>query len=140
GLGSAGDALKKHGLSWPGEDSGILMNTTPSAPSTRWTVPVGDETTTALFDRAEAPLDESLLVLGHGASTDMEHRGMANLAGQFRSRGLHVVRFNFLYTEKKKGPPDRMPRLMECFAAVVEKARAEVGPRHLFIGGHSMGG
>jgi predicted alpha/beta-hydrolase family hydrolase len=116
------------------------MDISPTKPSTRWTVLVADETTTALFDRAEAPLDDSLLVLGHGASTDMEHRGMVGYAAQFGSRGLHVVRFNFLYTEKKKGPPDRMPRLMETYAAVVEKARAEVSPRHLFLGGHSMGG
>src|ERR1051326_7229481 len=65
---------------------------------------------------------------------------MENLAAEFLSRDLHVVRFNFLYTEKKKGPPDRMPRLMETYSAVVEKARAELRPRHLFIGGHSMGG
>jgi uncharacterized protein len=116
------------------------MDTTPTQPATRWTIPVGDETTSALLDRAGAPLDDSLLVLGHGASTDMEHRGMASYAAEFTSRGLHVVRFNFLYTEKKKGPPDRMPRLMETYAAVVEKARAELRPRHLFLGGHSMGG
>jgi predicted alpha/beta-hydrolase family hydrolase len=109
-------------------------------PTTRWTVPVGEDQTSALFDPAAAPLDGSLLVLGHGASTNMEHRGMAGYAGEFTARGLNVVRFNFLYTEKKKGPPDRMPRLMETFAAVVEKARQELQPRHLFIGGHSMGG
>jgi len=116
------------------------MNTIPPALSTRWTVPVGDETTTAVFDPAEAPLDDTLLVLGHGASTDMENRRMVGYAAEFGPRGLHGVRFNFLYTEKKKGPPDRMPRLMETYAAVVEKARTEVSPRHLFIGGHSMGG
>ena len=65
---------------------------------------------------------------------------MANLARTFVERGLAVARFNFLYTEKKKGPPDRMPRLMECFAAVVESARERVAPQHVFIGGHSMGG
>ena len=65
---------------------------------------------------------------------------MVGLAAEFGSRGLSVVRFNFLYTEKKKGPPDRMPRLMECYAAVVAKVREEVSPAHLFIGGHSMGG
>jgi predicted alpha/beta-hydrolase family hydrolase len=106
----------------------------------RWTVKVGEDETSALFQRAESPLGDSLLVLGHGASTHMEHRTTLSLAGAFLARGLHVVRFNFLYTEKKKGPPDRMPRLMECFAAVVEKARSEVRPRHLFIGGDSMGG
>jgi uncharacterized protein len=105
-----------------------------------WTVRVGEEETTAIFQRAEAPLDDSLLVLAHGASSHMEHRTSQSLAATFLGRGLHVVRFNFLYTEKKKGPPDRMPRLMECFAAVVETVRREVRPRHLFIGGHSMGG
>ena len=70
----------------------------------------------------------------------MEHRGLAGYASEFTARGLNVVRFNFLYTEKQKGPPDRMPRLIETFAAVVEKTRQELQPRHLFIGGHSMGG
>src|SRR5438477_7213499 len=105
-----------------------------------WRVKVGEEETSALFQRAQQPLAGSVLVLGHGASTNMEHSGIENLATEFLSHGLSVVRFNFLYTEKKKGPPDRMPRLMECFAAVVEKARQEITPDHLFLGGHSMGG
>lgn len=116
------------------------MNQDEDSHSTRWQVSIGEDQTSALFDPADAPLDGSVLVLGHGASTNMEHRGMAGYAGEFIDRGLSVVRFNFLYTEKKKGPPDRMPRLMETFAAVVEKARQELQPRHLFIGGHSMGG
>jgi predicted alpha/beta-hydrolase family hydrolase len=53
---------------------------------------------------------------------------------------MSVVGFNVLYTEKKKGPPDRMPRLMECFAAVAEEARDQLAPQFVFIGGHSMGG
>jgi predicted alpha/beta-hydrolase family hydrolase len=106
---------------------------------TRWSVPVGEDQTSALFDAAAAPGD-CVLVLGHGASTNMDHRGMAGYAAEFSARGLNVVRFNFLYTEKKKGPPDRMPRLMETFAAVVEKVRQELQPQRLLIGGHSMGG
>jgi predicted alpha/beta-hydrolase family hydrolase len=106
----------------------------------RWKVRVGNEETTALLDVGEGAASGCLLVLGHGASTNMEHRTMESLARTFRGRGLSVVRFNFLYTEKKKGPPDRMPRLMECFAAVVESARERLQPEHLFIGGHSMGG
>jgi uncharacterized protein len=108
--------------------------------ATRWKVRVGDEETTALLDVGEGGTGGSLLVLGHGASTNMEHRTMVNLARTFVDRGLAVARFNFLYTEKKKGPPDRMPRLMECFAAVVESARERVAPQYVFIGGHSMGG
>lgn len=106
----------------------------------RWQVKVGDDATSALLQRAEQPLAGSVLVLGHGASTNMAHRTMENLAAVFLSRGLSVVRFNFLYTEKKKSPPDRMPRLMECFAAVVEEVRQELAPEHLFLGGHSLGG
>ncbi len=108
--------------------------------SQEWNVKVGEEETSALCDLATAPRNGSVLVLGHGASTSMEHATMVKLAAQLSRQGLNVVRFNFLYTEKKKGPPDRMPRLMECFAAVVEKTRAELHPRRLFIGGHSMGG
>lgn len=106
----------------------------------RWQVQVGEGSTTVIFEAAEAPLDGSVLVLAPGASAHMEHRTLAGLAGEFRSRGLHVVRFNFLYQEKKSGPPDRMPRLMECYAAVVARVREEIAPPRLFLGGHSMGG
>ncbi|HZO89169.1 MAG TPA: alpha/beta fold hydrolase [Chthonomonadaceae bacterium] len=116
------------------------MNTIGTEQPERWRVPVGEDQTSALVQRAQRPLAESVLVLGHGASTHMEHPTMERLAREFLSRGLSVVRFNFLYTDKKKGPPDRMPRLMECFAAVVEKVRQELTPPHLFLGGHSLGG
>src|SRR5262249_4299349 len=70
-------------------------------PSVRWQVPVGEEQTSALLDRAEAPPGNSALVLAHGASTNMEHRTLSMLAARFVAGGLNVVRFNFLYMEKK---------------------------------------
>lgn len=106
----------------------------------RWSVQVGEETTSALWERAEEPSAKSVVVLGHGASTSMEHRTMENLAATLLAHGISVVRFHFLYMEKQKGPPDRMPRLMECFTAVVQHVRQTIEPEHLFIGGHSMGG
>jgi len=105
-----------------------------------WMVAVGSDATSAIFQRAEGALSDCVLVLGHGASTSRGHVTMERLAATFLDQGLSVVRFNFLYAEKKKGPPDRMPRLMECFSAVVEEARVQASPRKLFIGGHSMGG
>lgn len=107
---------------------------------TVWRVHVGDEETSASNDVAAGPLATTLVVLGHGASTNREHGGMERLATALVSVGLSVVRFNFLYTEKKKGPPDRMPRLMECFSAVADHARRNASPARLIIGGHSMGG
>jgi predicted alpha/beta-hydrolase family hydrolase len=104
-----------------------------------WRVTVGEEGTSALFEPA-TDVSGDVLVLAHGAGGNMEHRHMGALAAEFARRGLHVVRFNFLYRELGQGPPDRMPRLMECYAAVVRRVREEVRPRRLFIGGHSMGG
>ena len=109
-------------------------------PEERWTVNVGERTTSALVTRRDASAGGPVIVLGHGASTNMEHRTMQNLAGALGKAGLSVVRFNFLYSEQKRNPPDRMPRLLECFQAVVERTRSELNPSHLFIGGHSMGG
>ena len=70
----------------------------------------------------------------------MDDRSMLQLAKVLRSRGLSVVRFNFFYREKKSGRPDPMPRLEACFSAVVARARAELEPKTLIIGGRSMGG
>jgi predicted alpha/beta-hydrolase family hydrolase len=54
--------------------------------------------------------------------------------------GLGVVRFNFLYREKKSSRPDPMPRLQECIAAVTDRVRREIPDTPLIIGGRSMGG
>ncbi|HMA22770.1 MAG TPA: alpha/beta family hydrolase, partial [Gemmatimonadaceae bacterium] len=42
--------------------------------------------------------------------------------------------------EKGSGRPDPMPRLMDTVAAAVDRARAELEPKTLIIGGRSMGG
>ncbi|HLJ54458.1 MAG TPA: alpha/beta fold hydrolase [Chthonomonadaceae bacterium] len=104
----------------------------------RWTVAVGEQTTSALVDHSEG--DGQVIALGHGASTNMEHRSMESRAAALVAAGLTVVRFNFLYTEQKRSPPERMPRLLECFRAVVAEARERLAPRTLLLGGHSMGG
>jgi uncharacterized protein len=70
----------------------------------------------------------------------MADRGMLQTAETVRARGMDVVRFNFLYKEKRLGRPDPMPRLQECVAAVVAHTREELRPHRLIIGGRSMGG
>src|SRR5205823_9030655 len=54
--------------------------------------------------------------------------------------GLSVVRFNFLYKERKAARPDPMSKLMETVATVTEHARRELGRGPMFLGGRSMGG
>jgi predicted alpha/beta-hydrolase family hydrolase len=70
----------------------------------------------------------------------MSDRGMVATANALRGQGIGVVRFNFLYKERKSGRPDAMPKLMETVAAVVAHVRSELRPAKLIIGGRSMGG
>jgi len=106
-----------------------------------WRVAVGGGETTAIFENA-APASESgtVFVCAHGAGGSMHDRGMSQTAGTLRAHGFGVVRFNFLYKERKSGRPDPMPRLKECVAAVVDRTRAELAPKTVIIGGRSMGG
>ncbi len=106
-----------------------------------WHIQVGDDVTHAQLDEApHVPRADDVFVCAHGAGGNMDDRAMLALGGALRDRGLSVVRFNFFYADKKSKRPDRMPRLMECTSAVVERVRAELRPRRLFIGGRSMGG
>lgn len=106
-----------------------------------WRVPVGDVTTTAVYEPPTTHVPRSaVFVCAHGAGGNMMDRGMLATANTLRARGLGVVRFNFLYTEKKSGRPDPMPKLRECISAVVEQVRQELRPDLLITGGRSMGG
>jgi uncharacterized protein len=81
------------------------------------------------------------LVLAHGAGADQRHRFMVTVASSLASAGVHVVTFNFLYTEQKRRSPDRAPLLEETWRAVVEGIANAVSPKGvLVVGGKSMGG
>lgn len=118
------------------------MNHEPTALSERveWRVAVGGEETSAVFEPAEIGDQGMVFVCAHGAGGSMNDRGMLQTAKALRSRGIGVVRFNFLYKEKGSGRPDPMPSLKNCITAVVSRARTELGPGTLLIGGRSMGG
>ena len=105
-----------------------------------WRVRVGEEETSAVFEPALASAGGGLFVFAHGAGGHMADRGVLGVTEALRARGLHVVRFNFLYKEKGSRRPDPMPRLKECIAAVTAHARRETAPQTLIIGGRSMGG
>jgi hypothetical protein len=109
--------------------------------SVSWRVAVDGAETSALYEPAEGN-QRAVLVAAHGAGGSMMDRGMASVTATLRRRGLGIVRFNFLYKERKSGRPDPMPTLMKTFASVVDRARAELGSGvgRLVIGGRSMGG
>ena len=108
--------------------------------SRSWMVAVGPDTTSAVYDPALGGADAALFVCAHGAGGSMADRSVAATAKALTARGIGVVRFNFLYREKKRGRPDQMPVLQDTLAAVVEHTRAELRPKRIVIGGRSMGG
>lgn len=112
-----------------------------SAPAAgEWRVRVGEAETSAVFEPALASSNGALFAFAHGAGGHMADRGVLAVSEHLRRRGFHVVRFNFLYREKKVGRPDPMPRLKECIAAVASHARRQIAPKILILGGRSMGG
>ena len=107
---------------------------------TSWRIQVGDETTSAAHDPAPNGDRSTVFVCAHGAGGHMADKGMVTVTRALGERGVGIVRFNFLYKEKRSNRPDPMPRLKETTAAVVAHVREELAPTKLIIGGRSMGG
>jgi uncharacterized protein len=104
-----------------------------------WRIRVGASETSALYQPATTD-PKAVFVCAHGAGGHMADRGMERLAAVLCDQGLSIVRFNFLYRETGSPRPDPMPRLVECFAAVVAQTRRELEVGRTIIGGRSMGG
>ena len=82
------------------------------------------------------------IVLAHGAGAPMDSPFMTEMAKNLADLGWRVARFEFPYMAKrrvdgKKRGPDRAPVLLEFFGKVVDQLG---DPKHLIIGGKSMGG
>jgi len=107
------------------------------------TVKVNDDQTTAYIYAADKESRSNLtLVLGHGAGANQLSGFMQLFATGLAQRGMDVVTFNFLYTERGRGAPDPKAKLELCYRSVIEAARAQkkLKTNRLVIGGKSMGG
>ncbi|MDP6603584.1 MAG: alpha/beta hydrolase [Rhodospirillales bacterium] len=81
------------------------------------------------------------VALAHGAGAPMDSPFMAFFAHGLGARGHRVARFEFPYMTERRAsgtrrPPDRAPKLIACWRAVIK----ELGARNLVIGGKSLGG
>ena len=85
------------------------------------------------------------LILAHGAGQGIDSPFMRSFGERLAERELDVVQFEFDYMRAarasgKRKPPDREPKLTDCWRTVVEMVRKAPGERPLLIGGKSMGG
>jgi hypothetical protein len=86
------------------------------------------------------PADAShLLVLGHGASTDMRHANLQTIAERMADVGIATFRYNFPYMEHGKGR-DSQAVCTATVRSAVAAAHESAPDLPILAGGHSFGG
>jgi len=86
--------------------------------------------------------DAPVVVLAHGAGSDMDNPFLSAVHEGLRAAGFVSVKFNFPYKERGGRAPDKAPVLETCFRAVLASLQQDpvLAGRRLVIGGKSMGG
>jgi predicted alpha/beta-hydrolase family hydrolase len=82
---------------------------------------------------------EWLLVLGHGASTNMHHRTLQTIAERLADVGIATFRYHFPYMERGGGGRDSQAVSLATVHAAVAVAQ-QAADLPLLVGGHSFGG
>src|SRR5712692_9488089 len=86
------------------------------------------------------PADAShLLVLGHGASTNMRHATLQTIAEELADAGIATFRYNFPYMEHGRGR-DSQEVCTATVRSAVTAAHKAAPDLPLLAGGHSFGG
>jgi predicted alpha/beta-hydrolase family hydrolase len=106
-----------------------------------------DHVTAIAYPAAASGETLATYILAHGAGGNQLSPWIVQFATAAAARGIGVVTFNFLYSEQRRGLPDKNDKLEACWRKVVEawhdgtfaKSLGESGG-HLLIGGKSMGG
>jgi uncharacterized protein len=80
-----------------------------------------------------------LLVLGHGASTNMRHATLQAIAERLAEAGIATLRYNFPYAEHGKGR-DSQDTCTATVRSAIQAAHQAAPALPLLAGGHSFSG
>lgn len=80
-----------------------------------------------------------LLVLGHGASTNMRHATLQTIAERLADVGIATFRYNFPYSERGGGRNSNAV-CQETVRSAVAAAHAAASDLSILVGGHSFSG
>ena len=81
-----------------------------------------------------------ILTLAHGAGAGMNHSFMVTLAKSLSETGIATMRFNFPFTEGKKGRPDPSAVAHKTVEAAIIKTKELFPKLPVFASGKSFGG
>jgi predicted alpha/beta-hydrolase family hydrolase len=81
-----------------------------------------------------------IITLAHGAGAGMHHVFMVTLANALAEANIATLRFNFPFTENKKGRPDTTAVAHQTIEAAILKAQELFPKLSLFVSGKSFGG
>ncbi|HET6765958.1 MAG TPA: alpha/beta family hydrolase [Chitinophagaceae bacterium] len=84
--------------------------------------------------------NKCIMVLAHGAGAGMNHSFMVTLAQSLAEEGIATLRFNFPFTENKKGRPDTPAVAHQAIEAAMLRAQKLLPQLPLFAAGKSFGG
>lgn len=84
--------------------------------------------------------NESCVIVAHGAGGPMYSPFITFFHRSLAERGYLTVKFNFPYMEARRKIPDKREVLEESYRQVIADAREKHHPKHIFVGGKSMGG
>src|SRR4249920_2206590 len=76
-----------------------------------------------------------IITLAHGAGAGMNHSFMIALAKSLSEAGIATMRFNFPFTENKKGRPDLPAVAHKTIEASISHARESYPTLPLFVSG-----
>lgn len=81
-----------------------------------------------------------IMTLAHGAGAGMNHSFMIALAKSLSEMEITSMRFNFPFTENKKGRPDPPAIAHKTIETAISKAKELFPELPLFVAGKSFGG
>jgi predicted alpha/beta-hydrolase family hydrolase len=81
-----------------------------------------------------------IMTLAHGAGAGMNHPFMTALANSLGETGIATLRFNFPFTENKKGRPDVPAVAQKTIEAAIAKAQQLSADLPVLVAGKSFGG
>ncbi|MBI1928258.1 alpha/beta hydrolase [Candidatus Poribacteria bacterium] len=81
-----------------------------------------------------------LLVLGHGASTNMRHRTLQTIAERLADVGIATFRYQFPYMERGGGGRDSQAVSLATVRSAVAAAHEAASDLSILVGGHSFSG